>query len=258
MNKRKPIVGMSMKLYLNSLKRSAEFAEKINYLTRDITEIEQFLCPGMGTLYPVAIKLRDSPIGLGSQNIAHVANGAFTGEFSIESLIDMGGTYVEIGHSERRTIFHETDELISKKVALILEKKLIPILCIGEIQKSTNFEWIETFIEKQIVSALKQSNQDKLGSIIIAYEPIWAIGAESAASTNHIVRVHKIIREILTNHFGKTVAEKIRIIYGGSVSKDNVKSIIDNQNVDGVFIGRFGHKPENYQSIVEIVKKVKI
>lgn len=257
MTKRKPVVGISLKLYLNSLQKAAEFAEKIDSLVGGISEVEQFLFPGIGTLYPTAMKLKNSHIGLGSQNIAPMANGAFTGEFSIESLIEMGGTYVEIGHSERRAFFHESDDLIFEKVALTLEKNLTPVVCIGESKETTDFKWIKNFLEKQLFLDLKNIEPDKLENIIIAYEPVWAIGAKNAASTDHVAQVHAIIREILADFFGRKTAEKIRIIYGGSVSKDNVESIIDNDNVDGVFVGRFGHKPENYQSIVEIVKKIK-
>lgn len=257
MTKRKPIVGMSLKMYHNLLKKAADFAENINQLVGEEEEIEQFLFPGMGTLYPVSLKLKGSMIGFGSQNIAPAANGAYTGEFSIESLVDMGGSYVEIGHSERRSLFHETDEMIADKVQLTIESGLIPVLCIGEPKESTNFEWIKSFLENQLSMDLQKIAKEKLKTVIIAYEPVWAIGAANAASAEHVAKIHTLIRESLSNLFGTEAAEKMRIIYGGSVSKDNVSAIVLNENVDGVFVGRFGHDPKNYQAIVESVKTIK-
>ncbi len=257
MTRRKAIVGMSLKMYHNSLKKAADFAESINQLVGEEEEIEQFLFPGMGTLYPVSLKLKNSLIGFGSQNIAPAANGAYTGEFSIESLIDMGGMYVEIGHSERRTLFHETDEIIADKVQLTIESGLMPVLCIGEPKETTDFEWIKSFLENQLSMDLKNIAKEKLETVIIAYEPVWAIGAANAASAEHVAKIHTLIRESLSNLFGTEIAKKIRIIYGGSVSKDNVSAIVSNENVDGVFVGRFGHDPKNYQAIVESVRTIK-
>lgn len=257
MTSRKPIVGMSLKMYHNLLKEAADFAESIDQLVGREESIEQFLFPGMGTLYPVSLKLKESLIGFGSQNIAPAENGAYTGEFSIESLIDMGGTYVEIGHSERRSLFHETDEMIADKVQLTIESGLIPVLCIGEPKETADFEWIKSFLENQLSTDLKKTAKEKLETVIVAYEPVWAIGAINAASADHIAKIHTLIRESLSHLFGTETAEKIRIIYGGSVSKDNVNSIVSNENVDGVFVGRFGHDPKNYQAIVETVKTIK-
>jgi len=257
LTRRKPIVGMSLKMYHNSLKKAADFAESINQLVGEEEEIEQFLFPGMGTLYPVSLKLKNSLIGFGSQNIAPAANGAYTGEFSIESLVDMGGSYVEIGHSERRSLFHESDEMIADKVQLTIENGLMPVLCIGEPKETTDFEWIKSFLENQLSMDLKNIAKEKLETVIIAYEPVWAIGAANAASAEHVAKIHTLIRESLSNLFGTETAEKIRIIYGGSVSKDNVSAIVSNENVDGVFVGRFGHDPKNYQAIVESVKTIK-
>lgn len=258
MAKRKPVVGMSLKTYLNSIEYAKEFSESIRHLTEEEKEIELFLFPSLGTIYPVSEILKGSSIGIGAQNIAPELNGAYTGEFSIESLIDMGGEYVEIGHSERRNIFRETDELINKKIALTLEEGLIPVLCIGEKEKTADFSSIKNYLENQLCLDLKRIPSNQLEKIIIAYEPIWAIGASEAADIEHIGRTFESIREILSNLFGKSIAEKIRIIYGGSVSKENVKDISKEKQVDGVFIGRFGHDPQNYKSIVQTVKKEKL
>lgn len=257
MLERKPVVGISLKMYQNSIEKAVLFAEKMTELTGAEDAIEQFICPEMGTLYPVSSIVKNSFIGLGAQNIAPAASGAFTGEFSINTLVEMGGSYVEIGHSERRTLFNETDEMIFKKMALTLEKGLTPVLCIGEPEKSSNVEWMRQYLERQLFLGLKNSDAEKLEKVIVAYEPVWAIGQSVAAGAHHIWKAHTMIRGILKNFFGNEIAEKMRIIYGGSVSKENIGLIVSEKDVDGAFVGRFGHDPNQYSAIVQEVKKVK-
>lgn len=258
MSGRKPVVGMSMKIYQNKMKEAVEFAESIADFSKQEKEVELFLFPSLGALYPVAETLKDSPIGVGAQNIAPKANGAYTGEFSIESLIDMGGQYVEIGHSERRTLFQETDDMIHQKAALTLTNGLTPVLCIGEPEKTADYAEIEQFLKQQISLDLTGFSSEQLRKVILAYEPVWAIGAAEAASAEHVQQTFDLLRKILSELFSQEVAQEMRIIYGGSVSKENVVEIAKIESLDGVFIGRFGHDPKNYNSIVETVKKEKL
>ncbi|MBM7689253.1 triose-phosphate isomerase [Enterococcus ureilyticus] len=257
MTKRKPIVGISLKMYQNQLKEAQHFAQKISDLTGQVEAVEQFMCPGMGVLYPVSVLLRETNIGLGAQNMAPVAYGAYTGEFSIDSLLDMEGTYVELGHIERRTIFSESDDMINQKVLLALEKNVIPVLCIGESEHSEDYEEIKNLLLKQLFLALNQVPHKQAEKVILAYEPAWAVGKTLAASAVHVHAVHGIIRECLTELYSYETAQKTRIIYGGSVSQENVQLIVSDENVDGVFVGRFGHDPERYANIVKTVKMIK-
>lgn len=254
---RKPIVGISLKLYQNKIEDVRDFTHSIVEAVGNEKKIEQFMCPGMGVLYPAAMILKDSEIGLGSQNIGPEPNGAYTGEFSIETLKDLHGEYVEIGHIERRTIFKETDDIINQKVHLALSYGVIPVLCIGEISKTDDYDQIKALMKKQLFLDLFQVVDKKAMKVILAYEPAWAVGKTCAASAIHVRKVHGLIRECIKELYSKEVAENIRIIYGGSVSQENTKLIVSDDNVDGVFIGRFGHNPEQYASIVETVKKVK-
>lgn len=256
MHQRKPVVGLSFKLYQNKAVEAEKYAETIHHLVGNESDIEQFFCPAMGVLSPVSHRLKDSLIGLGSQNIAPVANGAYTGEFSIESLIEMGGKYVELGHCERREYFHETDELINRKLLLTLANNLTPVLCIGEKEKVSKEELIP-ILSRQLYSTLSFIPADSLKKVIIAYEPIWAVGKALAASAPYIHQSHHLIRQALKKLFSSEIAESIRIIYGGSVSQENVATIVGNEDVDGVFIGRFGHDPMRYASIVKQVKNIK-
>lgn len=254
---RKPIVGISLKLYQNKIDNARNFAHAIVEEVGEEKKIEQFMCPGMGVLYPVAMILKESEIGLGSQNMAPEPNGAYTGEFSIESLIEMKGGYVEIGHIERRRIFQETDEMINQKVRLALDYGLTPVLCIGEVNKTEDYQEIKDLMKKQLFLDLFQIEGKQAEKIILAYEPAWAVGKTCAASAKHVHQVHGLIRECIKELYDNQIAENIRIIYGGSVSQENVKLLVSDENVDGVFVGRFGHNPKQYASIAETVKKAK-
>ncbi|MEI5989710.1 hypothetical protein A5881_001203 [Enterococcus termitis] len=257
MTKRKPIVGISLKMYQNQLKEAQTFAQAISALTGQVEAVEQFMCPGMGVLYPVSKVIDQSKIGLGAQNMAPVGYGAYTGEFSIDSLLDMKGSYVELGHIERRTIFGESDDLINQKVLLALEKGVAPVLCIGELTHSDDYQEIKNLLLKQLFLDLNQVPQDQVEKVILAYEPAWAVGKTLAASAVHVHGVHRLIRDCLTELYSYETAQKIRIIYGGSVSQENVQLIVSDEHVDGVFVGRFGHDPERYANIVKTVKLIK-
>lgn len=253
--KRKPIVGISMKIYQNKIDDAVNYAKSVSNLERDEKQVDLFLLPSLGTIYPVSKALleNNSIIKFGAQNIAPIKNGAMTGEFSLESLIDMGGSYVELGHYERRTFLQENDEVINTKVQLAVQNNLIPILCIGEPQKEDSQNLEKTFTN-MLNSDLANIDPQKLNNMLIAYEPYWAIGKEEAANADYVANVHHIIRKVLQNTLGN-VSQNIRIIYGGSVSKNSAKEIANSEDVDGVFVGRFGHDPNNFKKIIEEVKK---
>lgn len=255
---RKPLVGISLKIYQNKIAEAVNYAQSISQLTNGETDLELFILPSMGVIYPVAQALhnRENVIGLGAQNIAPIANGALTGEFSIESLVDLQGHYVEIGHYERRTYFHEDNELINQKIQLTLKNQLVPLLCIGEAQQTTGAE-LKTVFKKILAADLANISPAQLATLIIAYEPYWAIGKAAAAQASYVAVAHTMIREALAELIGPT-ADNVRIIYGGSVSKDTAGSLVNNPNVDGVFVGRFGHDPQNFAEIVQIVKQIKL
>ncbi|MCM3054883.1 triose-phosphate isomerase [Caldifermentibacillus hisashii] len=254
---RKPIVGISYKTYINSIQETFKMLDQIVRLTGTEKKIEQVIFPSIGTLYPAAQVLKGSNIALGAQNISPEKNGPFTGELSIESVKEIGGRYVEIGHAERKTIFKESQEMINKKTRLTLEEGLFPFLCIGEEEQENNDDLLYNTFNFQISSALNGIHIELIKNVIIAYEPFWAIGKSFAAEPEYIHKSHDIIRNVLADLYGKEISKQIRIIYGGSVSKDSTPFIINNNNVDGLFIGRFGHNPENYNEILRIVMSIK-
>lgn len=258
MKTRRPVVGISLKTYINSASKAKEFFQQINLHSGKEDGVEQFLFPSLGTLYPVAEIAKDSQIGIGAQNISPVFNGPYTGEVSIESVIEAGATYVEIGHAERKRLFHEDLSMINQKVKLTLDMGLTPVLCIGEEIMATSVSNLKVVLLDQLKQSLQEIEGNVVSKIILAYEPVWAIGQVKAADAEYVHQAHRVIRDILTELFGSAIAKDVRLIYGGAISKDNTKEIISNENVDGVFVGRFGHDPENYKAIVQIVKDTKV
>ncbi|WP_152658489.1 triose-phosphate isomerase [Oceanobacillus sp. CFH 90083] len=254
---RKPVVGISYKTYVNTIDKATELVKALADVTEDEKEVEKFVFPSLGVMYPVAQVLKGSEIAFGAQNISPYENGAYTGEVSIESIIDMGGTHIEIGHAERQSIFHETLDMIHLKTKLTLEKGLTPVLCIGERERLDNKSGRKQVLKEQILTSFGEVDAALIEKVILAYEPVWAIGQAEAADAAYVHQTHEIIREIVKEAYSAEAAEAIRIIYGGSVSKDNVYEITTHNDVDGVFIGRFGHDPANYKQILHIVKQVK-
>jgi triosephosphate isomerase len=256
--KRTPIVAMSYKNYLNKPEEVGLLVEEIILgLKESKTEfMECFLFPSMGTIETVARFCKGSNLGFGAQNIAPQKNGAYTGEFSIESLIALGGRYVELGHFERKTLFFETNQQIKEKIHLTLSESMIPVLCIGETIKCEG-QMLEEILMEQLKELLSEINEEKVVNVILAYEPGWAIGQAKPASIAHIHRSHTCIRRCCERLFTKEIAEHIRIIYGGSVSLTEVSEIVDHQEVDGVFVGRFGHEVNQFLEIIQRVSQMK-
>lgn len=254
---RKPIVGISMKTYQNSLLEAEDFTKQLIEATQGIDDVDLFYLPSIGLLYPLSTLVTDSHIALGSQNIGSRKNGAQTGEYSIEIALDLGVSFYEIGHAERKYNMGEPFTLIAEKVSLVLGEEQNVVLCIGDIEKCTSDEALYEQLRIEISKSMLNTKSFSPTDLVIAYEPVWAIGKSESAEYNYIWNSHKIIRQILIDMYGENIAHKIRIIYGGSVSAETAGMITSNENVDGVFVGRFGHDPKNFKKIVEIVKRTK-
>lgn len=250
--KRKPIVGMSWAMRQNKNAEALEFSTHLVDLLQEKETVEQFIFPSMGTLAAVAPVLKDSVVGLGAQNIAPFSSGEYSGEYSIDSLIDIGGQYVELGHWERRKLFGDTDEWINKKLLLTLEKGLTPVLCVGEENRLDASE-LRLVLKRQLFNDLLGIAESDISRIIIAYTPAWAVGKSRASNAPHIHQAGQMIRDILKEFYSVQEVEKIRIIYGGSVSPENTALIVQNEAIDGVFLGRFGSIPERYAEVVQVV-----
>lgn len=196
------------------------------------------------------VKKLHLPIAVGAQNMHESSSGAFTGEISAPMLKEAGCVFSIIGHSERRTIFHESSPQIHAKVSTALKTGLCPLLCIGEsLLNRESGKYMDTLIE-QLTSALDGIPKKELSSIVIAYEPVWAIGTGKTASPEIAERTHVQIREFLSLRFGSSFADLVPILYGGSVSPANVCSIVEKENVDGVLIGGASLDPNTFATII--------
>lgn len=209
------------------------------------------ICPPFVHIPVISEILEGSPIKLGAQNMYYEEKGAFTGEVSPNQLIDYNVEYVILGHSERRHVFNEPDSLINKKVLSALEHDLIPILCVGEKweqrEKNEHFK----VLEAQIKEGLKNVNLDDPSKIVIAYEPVWAIGTGKTAQAKDIYEMHKYIRDIIGQLYNDDFSNKVKILYGGSVKPTNVDSIMIISQVDGVLVGGASLDADKFLRIIK-------
>lgn len=213
------------------------------------------ICPPFINLISVYRVVKDSGILLGAQNCYYEDKGAFTGEISLNMLATIKCNFVIIGHSERRTIFGETDELINKKVTSVLNSSIAPILCIGETLEERQSGKTFDVLEKQIKTGLMNIASEKLKKLVIAYEPVWAIGTGLNASNQQIDEAHEFIKKQLVNSFG-TTAEDILLLYGGSVNAENAEEILSLKNVNGALIGGASLKVDSFISIIESAERI--
>ena len=231
---RKPVIIGNWKMN-KDLDEAKKLVKEIVSEKLDNT-VEKVVCVPFVYVTEVNKLLECSDVGLGVQNMYFENKGAFTGEISPLMLKSCGVSYVILGHSERRTIFNETDEIINKKVKSALQYKLIPILCCGETLEERNLGIEKDIVEKQIRNTLDDISVNDIEKVIIAYEPIWAIGTGLTASSDDAENMIKFIREILYDIYGN-LSENIRIQYGGSVKLNNIKDLMQKENVDGALVG---------------------
>ncbi len=229
---------------------AATAAADLARLVQDVSDREVMIAPTFTALAIVSERLRNSRIGLGAQNLHWQEEGAFTGEISGKMLVSAGCKYVIIGHSERRQYFYETDEFINKKIRAAIKADLVPILCIGETEAERNGENTFSVLDKQVRMGLEGFSSDDLGSLIIAYEPVWAIGTGKTATKDQAQEAHGFIRSLMEKFFGPTLANNVRILYGGSVKPDNIAELMAMPDIDGGLVGGASLEPVIFSKIV--------
>jgi triosephosphate isomerase (TIM) len=217
---------------------------------QNTTAVDVAVCPPAVYLAEVIAATRGSSIGVGAQNMYHEAEGAFTGEISGLMLRDVGCNYVILGHSERRQYFGETDAAVNKKTLAALGCGLTPIVCVGEMLAERESDQTAAVIESQVRGSLASLSPDQGSKIVIAYEPVWAIGTGKTASPAQAEEVHAQIRGLLVELFGINVAESVRIQYGGSVKADNAAELMSQPNIDGALVGGASLKVDSFAAIV--------
>jgi triosephosphate isomerase len=207
------------------------------------------IAPATVAIPAAAQALAGSSIALGAQNMHWADSGAFTGEVSAPMLKAFGVTYVIIGHSERRHVFFETDEFVNKKVASALKHRLIPIMCVGETLQEREASKTVEVVMRQMENGLSAIPSEAAPTVVIAYEPVWAIGTGQTATPEQAQLVHGSIREFLDDFWGKTAAAETRILYGGSVTPDNIDSLMAKPDIDGALVGGASLKADSCAKI---------
>lgn len=221
-----------------------------NELSKSETSTEVIVCPPFTSLESASTVLKGSSIKLGAQNMHYEDNGAFTGEISAEMLKSVGCQYVILGHSERRTLFGESDEMINKKIKKAVSAGLKPIFCVGETLEERESGSTEKVVETQIREGLSGLNETELSELIIAYEPVWAIGTGKTATPQQAQDVHRFIRNLISEMFSNNFAENLVIQYGGSVKPDNAAELFSQTDIDGGLIGGASLKADAFLAIV--------
>ena len=247
--KRKPIIAGNWKMNKTS-SEARELAQKLIPLVSSVKDRDIVLAPPFTSLQAVAESIKGTNMTLSAQNLHWEDKGAFTGEISAEMLLDLGCKYVIIGHSERRQYFGETDETVNKKVKQALKKGLLPILCVGETLTEREAGKFTEVISRQVTGGLKDITAEDMKKVVIAYEPVWAIGTGKTATPEQANEVHALIREKVKSLYTTEIAEGLRIQYGGSVTPENVSSLMAKPDIDGALVGGASLKPESFAALV--------
>ena len=233
---RTPFIAGNWKMY-KTVSDAVKYAKEFRSLVKDIEDVEIVLAPPFTALHAVAEAVRNSNVGVAAQDLYWEREGAFTGEVSAVMIREAGADYAIIGHSERRTLFGETDATVNRKVAAAFANGLTPIVCIGETLDQRDRNETMEVLDRQIKAGLDGVAAGQLGQLVIAYEPVWAIGTGRNATPAQAAEAHGHIRQRLRQWFGTDAAELCHVIYGGSVKPENAKDLVSQPDVDGALVG---------------------
>jgi triosephosphate isomerase len=247
---RKHVVAGNWKMFKTREEAQATVREVVG-LVGNIQNVDIVVCPPFTALGAVEEILTGSVVQLGAQNVHWQDEGAFTGEVSVSMLADYGCSHVIIGHSERRHYFQESDEVIQGKLEKVFSTELTPILCIGESLEAREADRVQEVIPSQLERALRELTDPQTSRIIIAYEPVWAIGTGRTATPELAEKVHFLIRSWLSDHSSVGVADQVRILYGGSVTPENAGQLIEQENIDGFLVGGASLDAQSFAKIVQ-------
>ncbi|MHA1683982.1 MAG: triose-phosphate isomerase [Promethearchaeota archaeon] len=250
---RKYIIGGNWKMNKN-LEESKIFVSNFMKKVKKLSElVDIVLFPPYLSLPLVSNKLKGKKIYVGAQNMYFEESGAFTGELSPGMVVDVGAQYVILGHSERRKYFHETNEIISKKLMAAHKHNLRPILCVGETLEQREKDKTESILEDQLKGSLSGIDETLMVKTVVAYEPVWAIGTGKTASPDQAQEVHKFIRKLLLGMYNEKTSQSVRIQYGGSVKPSNAAELFSQPDIDGGLVGGASLAPDSFAQIIEKV-----
>ncbi len=246
---RKPIIAGNWKMN-NTIAAATSLINELKPLVAD-AEAEVVICVPYTAIQKAAELTRGTNIAVGAENVAWADKGAFTGEISAEMLKEVGAEYVIIGHSERRQMFGETDETVNMRTVQALKYSLKPIVCVGETLQERESGKTEEVVKRQTVGAFKGISAAELNNVVIAYEPVWAIGTGKTATSEQANETIKYIRSVVAELYGNAVADKLRIQYGGSMNPSNASALMAQPDIDGGLIGGASLKAVDFSKVVK-------
>ncbi len=246
-----PLIAGNWKMFKTAAE-AADAARSLDDLIRDVSGVDVMIAPPFTALSQVCAVLEGSRIAAGAQNVHWESEGAFTGEIAPGMLKDAGCRYVIIGHSERRQLFGETDQQVNRKIQAALAAGLTAVMCIGETEAEREGGQTFSVLDKQIRLGLEGVSFQTPGDVVIAYEPVWAIGTGKTATREQAQEVHAFIRDLLSRLYDEELADKLRILYGGSVKPNNIAELIRMPDIDGALVGGASLDPETFAQIVRL------
>src|SRR5215813_10037272 len=246
---RTPFIAGNWKM-LKTVRQTVAFVTDLRAALTDIRGVEIVVAPPFTAVHAAAEALRDSNIGVSAQDLYWEKEGAFTGEVSAQMIKEAGAHFVIIGHSERRKLFGETDVIVNRKVLAAMANGLTPIMCVGETLEERERNETLAILDRQLKGGLEGVPGERLPAIVVAYEPVWAIGTGRNATSAQAGEAHAHIRARLRQWFGGDAAERCRVIYGGSVKPDNIRELIDEPDVDGALVGGASLDVKSFVDIV--------
>lgn len=246
---RKRVLAGNWKMYKTAAETSA-FLEAFAPLVANASHAEIVICPPYVNLPAAVEAARGTAIEIGGQDLFWLREGAYTGEVSAPMLAAVGCRWVIVGHSERRQYFHETDETVLKKTQAALEAGLTPIVCVGERLEEREAGATESVLRIQCAGGIAGLTPEQFARIVIAYEPVWAIGTGKTATPEMAAHAHGVLRAEMASCFGAAAADSCRILYGGSVKPDNVKGLMEQEEIDGALVGGASLDPQSFAAIV--------
>ena len=249
MSFRRPLIAGNWKMY-KTCAEAVETAKKLKRLVQNVSEVDIMVAPSFTSLSPVSEVLSGSNVHLGAQNLSWHEEGAFTGEVSPAMVVSAGCDHVILGHSERRQYFHETDETVNKRIVAAIKHDLVPVFCVGETESERETNITFSVLDKQVTTGLQDIALGDLAKLVIAYEPVWAIGTGKTATSEQAQEVHQFLRSLLEKAYGSDFAQSVRILYGGSVKPNNIAELMSMPDVDGGLVGGASLDAETFSKIV--------
>ena len=246
-----PFIAGNWKMF-KTVQEAVVFTKELRGLVKDIADVEIVIAPPFTAIHAVAEAARNTNVGVSGQDVYWERDGAFTGEISAAMLAEAGAAYSIIGHSERRQLFGETDAIVNRKVMAVLQNGLTPILCVGETLEQREQNKTLDVLDRQVKDSLDTLTADQIAELVVAYEPVWAIGTSRNATAAQAGEAHAHIRKRLRQWFGADAADRCHVIYGGSVKPDNIRDLIAESDVDGALVGGASL---NVTSFADIVKR---